>query len=271
MFKLRILIESSEYTRQAVLTLDILLRGAQKLGYHLTQYQLDCFQKYQALLENWNAVISLTSIDSPKDVQLKHFLDSIAASVSIEKETLEYGSLLDVGSGAGFPGIPLKIMWPGLKVTLIESTRKKADFLRFVSQSLGLSELTICNDRSESAAHAPNMRESFDVVVARAIAKLSTLAELTIPFCKVGGKVIAYKNVGITNEIDEALEALAVLGATYQETRAIDLEGLEGQRCIVILSKDFPTDNMYPRRPGIPSKRPLTSRFKQPSGSTRST
>ena len=251
--------------------MDILLRGAQKLGYHLTQYQLDCFQQYQALLEDWNTVINLTSIGSPKDVQLKHFLDSIAASLSIEKETLEYGSLLDVGSGAGFPGIPLKIMWPGLKVTLMESTRKKADFLRLVSQSLGLSDMTICNDRSESAAHAPNMRESFDVVVARAVANLSTLAELTIPFCKVGGKVIAYKNVGITNEIDESLEALAMLGGTYQETRPIDLEGLEGQRCIVILSKDFPTDHMYPRRPGIPSKRPLTGRSKQHSGSTRST
>ncbi len=251
--------------------MDILLRGAQKLGYHLTQYQLACFQKYQVLLEDWNTVISLTSIDSPKEVQLKHFLDSIAASAPIGKETLEYGTLLDVGSGAGFPGIPLKIMWPGLKVTLIESTRKKADFLRLVSHSLGLSGLTICNDRSELAAHDPNMRESFDIVVARAIANLSTLAELTIPFCKVGGKVIAYKNAGITDEINESIEALTILGGTYQETLSVDLEGLEGQRCLVILSKDCPTDHMYPRRPGIPYKRPLTSRSKQPRESTRNT
>ena len=215
------------------------------------------FRRYFQELVEWNRAVNLTAIVEPDEVAAKHFRDSLSVARAIPGETLAGGSLLDVGSGAGFPGLPLKIAWPGLNVTLLESVGKKAAFLRHVVDGLGLSGVAVENGRAETLAHEPRLRESFDVVAARAVARMAALAELTLPFCKTGGIVVAQKKAGIDDELREAERAIGLLGGALERIEVVDDVEPGDPRWLVALRKTAPSPDRYPRRPGIPARRPL--------------
>ena len=180
------------------------------------------FGLYYRELVDWNRAVNLTAIVGPDEVAAKHFLDSLSVARVIPDETLAGGSLADVGSGAGFPGLPLKIAWPGLNVTLIESVGKKAAFLRHMVDTLGLNGVEIENGRAETLAHEPRLRDGFDVVTARAVAHMASLAELTLPLCRIGGIVVTQKKAGIDDELKEAKNAISVLGGTLERIEVVD-------------------------------------------------
>ena len=215
------------------------------------------FQRYFQELVEWNRVVNLTAIVDPNEVSAKHFLDSLSVARVIPDEALAGGSLVDVGSGAGFPGLPLKIAWPGLKVTLVDSVGKKAAFLRHVVDTLGLEGVEVEVGRAEALAHESRLRERFDVVASRAVANMAVLAELTLPFCKPGGIVVAQKKAGIEDELREAERAIALLGGALERIEAVDDVEPGDPRWLVVLRKVTSSPSRYPRRPGIPAKRPL--------------
>ena len=238
-------------------TLDLLQRGALALGLHLTPHQLESFRRYYNEIEEWNRNINLTAITQWDMVQTKHFLDSLTISLALTPEVARQGRVIDVASGAGFPGLPLKITYPGLHMALVEATGKKAAFLTHMVETLALNGVEVHPERSETLAHHPALRETFDVATARALAPLVTLVELTLPFCRVGGLVVAPKKGDINEEIEKALPAIELLGGRLEEPKSVSLEGLEDQRCLIIIRKVGPTPPSYPRRPGLPRKRPL--------------
>lgn len=243
----------------------ILQVGALKLGIDLTAGQLSAFETYYAELVAWNKVHHLTAITSYQGVQVKHFLDSLtcvqglvppAPSVPTLRPQFPPWRVLDVGSGAGFPGLPLKICFPQFRLTLLESTGKKTAFLNHVVQRLGLTEVSVVTGRAEELAHRSAFREAFDVVLARAVAELAVLAEFCLPFCAVGGTFIAQKKAGIDDEIRAALAALAALGGFLRGQIPVVLPGTE-PRQLVVVDKVKATPDLYPRRTGVPAKKPL--------------
>jgi 16S rRNA (guanine527-N7)-methyltransferase len=238
--------------------LEKFIYGAKQLGFLLTSEQLQRFQLYYEELVKWNKRINLTAITDYEEVQVKHFLDSITLVPAIEKEPWlkEDFLLLDVGTGAGIPGIPLKIILPRVRLFLLESTAKKTAFLKHIVERLDLENVDILTGRAEDIAHQVNYRERFDLVVSRAVAKLSTAAELTIPFCRLGGLFITPKKGQIEGEVNLARQGINILGGRLREERKIDLKGLE-LRSLVVIEKMGSTPHYYPRRPGIPAKRPL--------------
>ena len=234
--------------------------GAQKLGLHLSQQQLELFEMYYRELVERNQKINLTRITGYEEVQLKHFLDSL--TVTLATKPLAGGeslSVIDVGTGAGLPGIPLKILLPDIRIVLLEATAKKTKFLHHVVATLGLNDVEIVVDRAEEVAHNARYRERFDLVLSRAVASLSTLVELTLPFCAVGGSFVAQKRGNIEQEVNKASGAIAVLGGSLREIKSVDLEELNGERRLIVIDKAGPAPPEYPRRPGIPAKRPIIS------------
>ena len=237
--------------------MEALLSGVQRLGLDLGEEQIALFQRYFQELVEWNRRTNLTAITDYREVQTKHFLDSLTVSLVIPRDVTANGTLMDVGSGAGFPGLPLKILWPGLRVTLVESVGKKAAFLRHLAGALGLEGVEVRTQRAESLGHDAQVRDTFDVVVSRAVADLSVLAELTLPFCKLGGRVVAQKKSGIEDELNGAERAISLLGGALERVGVVDLEEIGEPRWLVVLAKDAESPSRYPRRPGIPTKRPL--------------
>ncbi len=233
--------------------MELLQTGAEQLGLHLDARQIERFQLYYEALVEWNKRANLTSVVDEEGVQRRHFLDSLTVSEAIPPAILETGSLMDVGAGAGFPGLPLKIAYPQLDVYLLDATAKKTAFLSHVATALELDGVTVLTGRAEDLARDTSLRETFDVVVSRAVSKMRVLAELTLPFARVGGLVIAQKGSGVHNEIAEARNAIDQTGGELREIRqAAALEG-----ALVVVDKVAPTPDRYPRRPGIPAKRPL--------------
>ena len=237
--------------------MDVLLSGIQRLGLDVSENQVCQFQRYFQELIDWNSNINLTAITDYRQVQSKHFLDSLTVCQAIPEAIDGSVRLIDVGSGAGFPSLPLKILWPCIQVTLVESVAKKAAFLRHISVTLGLKEVDVICQRAEVLAHDPELRESFDVVVSRAVSELNTLAELTLPFCKVGGRVIAQKKFGIENELKQAEKAITLFGGHVEKVELVEVAELGEQRCLIVLTKDSECPSKYPRRTGIPTKRPI--------------
>ena len=230
--------------------------GSAKLGIELSPTQLEHFSIYYKELIEWSQRINLTSITDPKEVQIKHFLDSLSVSSAL-KQPIDSRRFLDVGAGGGFPGLPLKIAFPTIKLVLLEATAKKAVFLRHLTQKLGLNDIDLVVGRAEEFAHQAQYRQRFDFVLSRAVAQLPVLAELTLPFCAIGGWLIAQKKGDINGEIDRATKAIETLGGGQSLVKRIELDELSDERYLVIINKIAPTPDKYPRRPGMPTKRPI--------------
>jgi len=236
-------------------TMEILESGAKKLGLELTPKQLGRFQTYYEEMADWNKRVNLTRITGYKEVQVKHFLESLTVAQAI-KPTPGL-RLIDIGAGAGVPGLPLKIAFPEIRLTLLDSTAKKADFLRHITTRLGLDGVGVVVGRAEYIGHQAPYREGFDLVLARGVAPLATLVELTLPFCTVGGSFVSQKKGEIDAEISQAQGAIALLGGKLREVMMVDLAEFADERRLVIVDKVSPTPPKYPRRPGVPRKRPI--------------
>jgi 16S rRNA (guanine527-N7)-methyltransferase len=222
-------------------------------GMSLNQAQLDQFATYAAELRRWNARVNLTAITDEREIATRHFLDSLRCALSWGRAPT---SLIDVGTGAGFPGLPLKILRPELRLTLVESIEKKAAFLKHIVAALGLAKVSIVVARAETVGHNPAHREQYDVAAARAVAELRVLAEYCLPLCRVGGRFLAPKGAQIEHEIAAAQAAIAKLGGRPPVVERVDLPGVE-PRSLVIVEKIAPTPPLYPRAVGVPAKRPL--------------
>ncbi len=239
-----------------------LYSGARKLGLELSPRQLSQFDIYYQELVSWNQRLNLTRITGYQAVQIKNFLDALTVSLAwLPAKTRASFRVIDVGTGAGIPGLPLKIVFPDIRLTLLDATAKKAAFLGHLSSKLNLGNVEIVVGRAESVAHQPGYRQSFDMVLSRGVAPLITLAELTLPFCCPGGSFIAQKKGDIESELAEASQAISLLGGKLRKIKRICLEEFTDDRKLVIVSKVSPTPKAYPRRPGIPQKRPLLTRY----------
>ncbi|GAB4453867.1 MAG: 16S rRNA (guanine(527)-N(7))-methyltransferase RsmG [Anaerolineae bacterium] len=235
---------------------DSLYHGAAALGLTLTDAQLAAFDAYRRELLRWNEQVNLTRIVDPAEITSKHFLDSLSVWVAL-RQLPGAKRVIDVGSGAGFPGLPLKIALPHLQVTLLESTGKKTKFLQHVVQLLDLRGVTILTARAEEAGRQPAHRGQYDVAVARAVAALPVLAEYLLPLVRVGGRAIAQKGQAPADELRAAANALGILGGKALPPLPVSVPGLEGERHLIVLEKVKPTPPQYPRRAGTPAKKPI--------------
>lgn len=236
-----------------------LINGAKALGLCLSPTQVQTFQRYADELLAWNKRLNLTAIKTLEGIQIKHFLDSLTCLLAIPS-TPGPRRIMDVGTGAGFPGVPLKIYDPSIHLTLLESVRKKAAFLEHLVQTLGLQDVEIIVGRAETLGQDPRYREAYDVVVARAVAELPVLAEYCLPFCRVGGLFLAQKKAGIDKEIKSAEDAIDTLGGILHKVIPVNLPDTD-PRQIIVVKKVRPTPLRYPRRVGIPAKRPLINKM----------
>lgn len=234
----------------------ILISGALQFNLSLAEAQLTAFERYLQELIAWNERVNLTSITEPAEIITKHFLDSLSVYLALQ-DLPPTVSLIDVGSGAGFPGIPLKIALPQLRLTLLEATGKKTTFLQHLLQSLNLNKVAVITARAEEAGQHPKHRERYEVAVARAVAGLPVLAEYTLPLVKVGGRVIVQKGQDPTAEVQQAAPALRILGGKVQQVMPVTVPGLAAQRHLIVIQKIKATPRQYPRRPGLPAKTPL--------------
>lgn len=220
----------------------------------LTEKQQAQFQTYYQLLVEWNEKMNLTSITEEHDVYLKHFYDSITPSFYYDFDGEL--SICDVGAGAGFPSIPLKIVFPELKVTIVDSLNKRIQFLNHLAAELGLQDVSFVHDRAESYGKGA-YRESYDIVTARAVARLTVLSELCLPLVKKGGQFIALKSSKGEEELQEANFAINILGGNVKETFSFELPEDAGERQMIVIDKRRQTSKKYPRKPGTPNKSPL--------------
>lgn len=223
---------------------------------NLSDKQIDQFLRYYELLIEWNDKINLTAITEKQDVLKKHFLDSLSL-IKCTDESLNGKKLLDMGTGAGFPGIPLKIVFPELKVTLVDSLNKRVDFLNVVISELGLENIEAIHSRAEDLAKDILYREKYDFVVSRAVANLATLSEYCIPFVKIGGYFIPYKSENAMDEIDNSRNAIGILGGKKPEAISFILPNSDLKRVNVKILKIKSTPSAYPRKAGTPTKKPL--------------
>jgi len=238
--------EKEEFKRE-------LAKKAMQFEINLSEEQQGMFYEYMQLLLEWNEKMNLTAITEPKEVLIKHFIDSISIKPYIEKEE----KVLDVGTGAGFPGIPLKIVLPDNEFILLDSLNKRINFLKQVITNLKLEKIEAVHGRAEEFCKIPKKREGYDIVTSRAVAKLNVLLEYMLPFVKIGGKCICMKSSEISEELQEAGKAIEVLGGKIEKVEEIILENTDIQRKIVIIKKIKETPKKYPRKAGTPIKEPI--------------
>lgn len=231
----------------------ILLEGCSLLGCHLQLWQADELMQYYEVVREWNEKINLTAIRDEKDFIIKHFIDSLAGAPFLRPQ----GRLIDIGSGAGFPGVPLKIYYPQLEVCLVESVGKKAEFIETAGNALGLKGISVVNARAEEVGRDSNFREKFDFAVCRAVSELTVIAEYCLPLVKLGGSFLAYKGDKAEEELSRAGVALELLGGTVEQVHKIELPFLGDPRTLIEVRKSQPSPEKYPRRTGVPAKRPL--------------
>ena len=231
----------------------LLFDETKKNGMELSDKQITQFNLYYELLTAKNKVMNLTAITEYNDVVKKHFIDSMMISRVLDMKKIN--SLCDVGTGAGFPGIPLKIVYPHLHLTLVDSVGKRVNFLSEVVEKLGLEDVEAIHSRTEDLAHNSKYREKYDLVTARAVASMNVLSEYCIPYAKIGGYFAAYKSGNIEEEIENAKNAVKTLGGKIEKTDMFEL--YEMGRSIVLIRKVNSTPKIYPRKAGTPSKNPL--------------
>lgn len=235
--------------------LTVLKDGIEKLGLRLDDYKTGQFVEYYELLVEWNGFMNLTAITEWNDVCIKHFIDSISLCKALDCSADL--SVIDVGTGAGFPGIPLKIVFPNLKITLLDSLGKRVKFLNEVISRLELENIEAVHGRAEDFAKPGLLREQFDLCVSRAVANLPTLSEYCLPYVKVGGYFISYKSEKITEEMRAAQHAIDLLGGNIYDQKGFILPNSDIYRNLFQIKKISPTPKKYPRKAGLPSKEPL--------------
>ena len=226
-----------------------------ELGIKQDQNQLERFHKFYQLLIEWNKVMNLTGITEYEDVVEKHFVDSLSIIKAIDLSRIH--TVIDVGTGAGFPGIPLKIAFPHLRVVLLDSLNKRIKFMDEVISQLGLTEIRTIHGRAEEYARKEEYREQFDLCVSRAVANLSTLSEYCLPYIQVGGIFVPYKSGEIDDEVEQSKKAVRILGGNIKEVMKFELPGTDIHRSFVLIHKEQHTQKKYPRKAGIPAKEPL--------------
>ena len=238
--------------------MDLLSDGASRLGIQLDDFQIGQFERYYREIVAWNSRVNLTRVTSPEEVETRHFVDSLSVVSALPGRMIGPGSsLIDVGSGAGLPGVPLKIAYPETAVVLLEANGRKAAFLENLVRVLELEDVRVVRSRAEEAGHNLGLRDAFDVVVSRAVAPLQVLVELTLPFCRVGGVAVAQKGADVSAELERARNAIHLLGGGETCTKEVRPPGSPISRSLVVTEKAMATPDRFPRRPGIPAKRPL--------------
>ncbi|HAV76600.1 MAG TPA: 16S rRNA (guanine(527)-N(7))-methyltransferase RsmG [Anaerolineae bacterium] len=236
--------------------MELLVREAQELfNVHMTGRQVMSLITYEKELLEWNQKINLTAIRDVESIRTKHFLDSFSCVMAWQATPPL--RLIDVGTGAGFPGIPLKILYPNMKLTLVESVGKKAKFCQHIVNELRLDDVEIVHLRAEDLGQDSNHREKYDWAVARAVANLSVLSEYLIPLVKIGGQVLAQKGESGPAEAQSAEKAMKLLGGKLGQLIPVNLPGVADDRYLVVVNKIAATPPQYPRKPGIPTKQPL--------------
>ncbi len=225
------------------------------VGVSLTTHQMTALEVYAQELVEWNERYSLTAIGDPEKVRVKHFLDSLSAFVAMRNTAVE--RVIDVGTGAGFPGLPLKILCPQIKLTLVESVTKKVNFCQHIVDKLSLDDVEVVRERAEILGKDEGYREQYDWAVARAVALMPILMEFLLPLVRVGGRVLAMKGESGPAEAHTADRAIGMLGGHLQRLIPVTLPGVVEQRYLVVVDKIAATPEKYPRRVGVPAKRPL--------------
>lgn len=233
----------------------ILTDGCENLGITLSDTQIEQFMIYYEYLIEKNKVMNLTGITEFEDVMIKHFVDSLAVVKAVDMSRIN--TLLDLGTGAGFPGIPLKIAFPHVEMVLLDSLNKRINFLKGLIEKCRLEKITAIHGRAEEYAKQKEYRESFDLCVSRAVANLSSLSEYCIPYVKLNGQFISYKSGNIDIELKEAERAINLLGGKKQEVIRFQLPGSDIDRSLVVIHKEKNTPGKYPRKAGMPAKEPL--------------
>lgn len=224
-------------------------------GIDLSPRQLEQFEIYFTELVEWNEKMNLTAITEKEEVYLKHFFDSISAAFFVDYT--KPLSICDVGAGAGFPSIPLKICFPHLQVSIVDSLQKRITFLNHLAAQLGLENVAFYHDRAETFGQREDKRESYDLVMARAVARMSVLSELCLPLVKKDGHFVAMKAAQAKDELDEGVTAIKVLGGEMASVHHFLLPEEESERNIVVIEKKRKTPKKYPRKPGVPNKTPI--------------
>lgn len=244
------------WKRSKKLTVDEFVSALKNAGIQLTENQIQQFEQYFEMLVATNAHVNLTAITEKKDVYLKHFYDSLTVA-QYEKDLQQTtGTLIDVGTGAGFPSLPLKIAFPNLQITMVDALQKRVKFLQDVVTALGLTGVTIVHGRAEDIGQDPKYREQFDYATARAVARTSVLAEYTLPFVKIGGEFLVMKGSAAEQELADGQKALATLGGQLRESFEFTLPNGD-TRYVQIVDKNKKTPKKYPRQAGTPSKKPI--------------
>jgi 16S rRNA (guanine527-N7)-methyltransferase len=226
-----------------------------QLGVRMSAAQLAALARYEQELLDWNSRINLTAIRSSQEIRTKHFLDSLTCLLAFRETPPE--RLIDVGSGAGFPGIPLKVLYPKMQLTLVESVGKKVDFCHHIVRTLNLTSVDVVQDRAEALGQSPAHRERYDWAVARAVAILPVLVEYLLPLVRVGGSMLAMKGESGPAEAHAAEHAMRLLGGHLRQLVPVTLPGVVEERYLVVVDKVAATPNSYPRRVGQPAKKPL--------------
>lgn len=224
-----------------------------KLQIELNEEQIGKFYDYMNLLIEWNEKINLTAITEPKEIIIKHFVDSLTISKNIKAGA----QVIDVGTGAGFPGIPLKIYRDDIEIVLLDSLNKRINFLNDVIEKISLTKISTVHGRAEELGHNKKYREKFDVSTSRAVANMAILSEYLIPFVKINGIVIMMKGSEVKQEIEESKKAINILGGSVTNTEEFNLPNTEIKRNIILIKKEKQTIKKYPRKPGTPAKEPL--------------